>query len=131
MTTVYYTAASLDGFLIGEDGSLDWLAGVESIEEDDGFFDGIGAMCMGANTYEWIRANEPPESWHEMHGDLPCWVFTHRDLPRFPGPICGSSPEMSRRSTAKCARPQGVARCGSAGAAIWRDSSPTRDRSTR
>ncbi|RBO86927.1 dihydrofolate reductase family protein [Nocardia puris] len=85
MTTVYYTAASLDGFLIGEDGSLDWLAGVESIEEDDGFFDGIGAMCMGANTYEWIRANEPPESWHEMHGDLPCWVFTHRDLPAIPG----------------------------------------------
>ncbi|WP_194818384.1 dihydrofolate reductase family protein [Nocardia sp. XZ_19_385] len=89
MTTQYYTATSLDGFLADSNNSLDWLFEVE----DDGqtenitssFRDGVGAMCMGATTYEWVLANDEPDSWAKWYGDTPCWVFTHRDLPAIPG----------------------------------------------
>jgi dihydrofolate reductase len=86
--TVYYTATSVDGFIADENNSLEWLFGVEGeggnpFEE---FFAGIGAMCMGATTYEWVRAHErQPDSWRRYYGDTPCWVFTHRDLPAIPG----------------------------------------------
>ena len=43
---------------------------------------------MGATTYEWVLENDnlldEPENWHDMYGDVPCWVFTHRDLPPVP-----------------------------------------------
>jgi dihydrofolate reductase len=26
-----------------------------------------------------------PDKWHGWYADRPCWVFTHRDLPRVPG----------------------------------------------
>ena len=43
---------------------------------------------MGATTYEWIVKNdnilEEPQNWHDMYGGVPCWVFTHRDLPPVP-----------------------------------------------
>ncbi|WP_280491436.1 dihydrofolate reductase family protein [Nocardia asiatica] len=89
MTTQYYTATSLDGYLADSDNSLTWLFEVEGADEAQtgiaGFLAQVGAMCMGATTYEWIAANESPESWHRNYGDLPCWVFTHRDLPVIPG----------------------------------------------
>lgn len=89
MATQYYTATSLDGYLADPDNSLTWLFEVDGADEAQAgiasFLAQIGAMCMGATTYEWMVANEPPESWHEYYGDLPCWVFTHRDLPAIPG----------------------------------------------
>ena len=79
MTTYFYTAASLDGFIATEDHSLAWL--FEQDFDPDGpmaypaFIDGIGALVMGASTYEWLlRSGEP---WGYT---LPTWVFTHRDL---------------------------------------------------
>ncbi|MGW0247255.1 dihydrofolate reductase family protein [Nocardia goodfellowii] len=89
MATVYYTATSLDGFLADRNNSLDWLFEVD----DDGqteqvtaaFRAGVGAMCMGATTYEWILANDEPGGWAKWYGDTPCWVFTHRELPEIPG----------------------------------------------
>lgn len=63
MSTIYYTAASLDGYIVDENGSLDWLVtrdiredGPFSIEE---FMAGVGSLVMGADTYEWILANHP------------------------------------------------------------------------
>ena len=48
------------------------------------FFAGVGAMAMGATTYEWVyaheRLDERPEKWREWYGATPCWVFTHREL---------------------------------------------------
>jgi dihydrofolate reductase len=89
MATQYYTATSLDGYLADPDNSLTWLFEVDGADEAQagiaGFLAQVGAMCMGATTYEWMVANEPPESWREYYGDLPCWVFTHRDLPALPG----------------------------------------------
>ncbi|MBF6211752.1 dihydrofolate reductase [Nocardia puris] len=89
MTTSYYTATSLDGYLADTDNSLDWLFAVADEEEAtsdvDDFYAGIGALCMGATTYEWIAANNPAGYWAENYGDRPCWVFTHRNLPEIPG----------------------------------------------
>jgi dihydrofolate reductase len=92
--TQFYTAASLDGFLADEDGSLQWLfdaAGGEDPGEGPedsgwaGFFGAVGAMAMGATTYEWVHGHEEldrhPERWTRVYAGVPCWVFTHRDLP--------------------------------------------------
>jgi dihydrofolate reductase len=88
--TQYYTATSIDGYIADETNSLDWLFEVdEGTENPFGeFFAGVGAFAMGATTYEWVLKNdnllEEPENWHDMYGDVPCWVFTHRDLPPVP-----------------------------------------------
>ncbi|MGN6742370.1 MAG: dihydrofolate reductase family protein [Amnibacterium sp.] len=88
----YFTAMSLDGFLADPAGSLDWLFAVpdEGTEAAfQGFLDGVGAIVMGATTYEWVLAHESvferPELWRQWYGERPCWVLTHRDLPRIPG----------------------------------------------
>jgi dihydrofolate reductase len=86
--------ASLPGWRIADrDNSLDWLfqAG-QSVGKEDrfaGFFAGVGAMAMGAKTYEWVVGHEHlleyPGKWQQWYGSLPCWVFTHRQLPAVPG----------------------------------------------
>jgi dihydrofolate reductase len=55
--TQYYTAMSLDGCIADENNSLDWLFEVDRAEGDDSFtrfFANVGAMAMGATTYEWV-----------------------------------------------------------------------------
>ena len=90
--TRYFTAMSLDGYLADEAGSLDWLLSLHSEAEDlviGDFLADVGALAMGATTYEWLLGHEPvlerPQLWHEWYGDRPTWVFTHRELPRIPG----------------------------------------------
>jgi len=77
--TVYYTASSLDGYIVDADESLDWLTS-RAIDAEgpfgiDGFMASIGAMVMGSATYEWILANHPGD-W--MYQGYPSWVLTHR-----------------------------------------------------
>lgn len=91
--TQYYTAMSVDGFIADPDNSLDWLFQAESSPGKDdrfaGFFAGVGAMAMGATTYEWVLEHEHltgnPGKWRQWYGSTPCWVFTHRQLPVIPG----------------------------------------------
>lgn len=84
MTTHYFTASSLDGFIATTDHSLDWLTSQDF--DWDGpisptsFVEGVGAIAMGATTYEWILANDDGWSYN-----APAWVFTHRDLPTVDG----------------------------------------------
>ena len=79
MTTHFYTATSLDGFIATPEHSLDWL--LKQDFDDEGpmaypaFVEGIGALAMGASTYEWVRAHDSVWSYEQ-----PTWVFTHRDL---------------------------------------------------
>jgi dihydrofolate reductase len=88
----YFTATTLDGFIADEHNSLDWLFAVERDDADQSwqeFIGGVGAMAMGATTYEWVLGHEPdmlrsPARWREYYQDRPCWVFTHRELPRIP-----------------------------------------------
>ena len=79
MTTHFYTASSLDGFIATPDHSLKWLftqdfdfEGPMAYPE---FVKGIGALFMGASTYEWLLRNQ--EEWGY---EQPVWVFTHREL---------------------------------------------------
>jgi dihydrofolate reductase len=47
------------------------------------FIAGVGALAMGSTTYEWILdhefADKDPAEWKWPY-DVPCWVFTHREL---------------------------------------------------
>jgi dihydrofolate reductase len=90
--TQYYTATTLDGFIAGPDNSLDWLF-IREREPDgplnyDEFIAEVGALVMGSTTYEWILdhefAGKDPSDWKWPY-DIPCWVFTHRQLPVVPG----------------------------------------------
>ena len=91
--TQYYTATSIDGFIADEHNSLDWLfeadRGGEGTDRFAPFFADVGAMAMGATTYEWVvehdRLLEDPGKWCGYYGDTPAWVFGHRDLPVLPG----------------------------------------------
>lgn len=91
--TVYFTAATLDGYIADERNSLDWLFEVDreqgGEQEFGRFFAGIGAMAMGATTYRWVLEHEQlldhPEKWGAFYGETPSWVFSHRSLPAVPG----------------------------------------------
>lgn len=82
MTTHYYTASSLDGFIATTTHSLDWLL-KQDIDEDgpmayQPFEARMGALVMGASTYEWVIRNQGDDPWPYAQ---PIWVFTHRELP--------------------------------------------------
>jgi dihydrofolate reductase len=91
--TQYYTATTLDGYIADENHSLDWLFEVDRAGDGEhsfaSFFADVGAMAMGATTYEWVlehdRLLDDPGKWHGYYGGTPCWVFTHRALPPIPG----------------------------------------------
>ena len=78
MATVYYTASSLDGYIVDEADSLDWLTSRATDPTGpfnyDAFIKTIGALAMGSATYEWIVKNHPGEWMYEQ----PSWVLTHR-----------------------------------------------------
>ncbi len=93
--TQYFTATSLDGFIADAENSLDWLfqaeadtnAGSASGDLFQEFYAQVGALAMGATTYEWVLGYEKlldkPESW--PYRGLRSWVFSHRQLPPVPG----------------------------------------------
>lgn len=81
---LYYTAMTLDGFLADEHDSLDWLL-TQPIDERGpmnytDFLEGVGVIVMGATTYQWVL-NHNAETGEPWSYTLPCFVFTHRDLP--------------------------------------------------
>ena len=89
MKTQYYTATSLDGFIATVDDSLEWLFPLGDINETSypRFIEEVGALAMGAATYEWMLR-------HVVHADAaraapwpytqPTWVFTSRQLSSVP-----------------------------------------------
>jgi len=83
--TQYFVAASIDGYIADADGGLQWLFQFNDAEGVDAhyksFLAGVGALAMGAATYEFLLAASP-ETW--PYTDLPTWVFTHRELRPFP-----------------------------------------------
>jgi dihydrofolate reductase len=86
MKTQYYTATSLDGFIATEDDSLDWLFPLGDINDTSypQFITEVGALAMGAATYEWmLRHAKPGSPWPYQQ---PTWVFSHRQLP----PVAGA-----------------------------------------
>src|SRR3954447_17116400 len=78
MATVYLTASSLDGYIVDEAGSLDWLTS-RAVDADgpfgyEKFVKTVGALVMGSATYEWVANNHPGDWMYEQ----PSWVLTHR-----------------------------------------------------
>lgn len=90
MKTQYYTASSIDGFIADPHDSLEWLFPLGNIEETSypQFIRDVGAIAMGAHTYEWILRHhvsasaDRPMPWPY---EQPVWVFTTRTLPAVPG----------------------------------------------
>ena len=137
--TQYYTATTLDGFIADPNHSLDWLF---TRDQDHGgllnyaeFIADVGALAMGSSTYEWIIehefADKDPSEWKWPY-DLPCWVFTSRQLQVVPnarhpvraGDVAPVHAEMARRRPA-------ARTSGSSAGAISSVSSPTPGCSTR
>ena len=70
-----FTAASLDGFIADSGNSLDWLFQAEAAAKAESasgdlyreFYAQVGALAMGATTYEWVLRHEKlldkPASW--------------------------------------------------------------------
>jgi hypothetical protein len=82
MLTQYFTASSLDGFVAAEpEDGLAWLLTREG--DADGpqgynvFIAEVGAIAMGATTYQWLLDNNDGPWPYE----IPAWVFTHRSFP--------------------------------------------------
>ena len=102
MACIYFTAASLDGFIVDDRGSLDWLTSRE-IDVDGpfgykAFETGVGALVMGSATYEWLLANGPGDWMYSQ----PTWVLTHRPdiiaaghpVQVFSGPVTELQPRL-------------------------------------
>lgn len=83
---------SLDGHIADLDENLEWLTGFvgpgfAGEAEHRGpmessyprFMEGVGALVMGAKTYEFILG----EDW--AYGEMPAWVLTTRKLPAIGG----------------------------------------------
>lgn len=109
---IFDAAATLNGFLADERGSLDWLFAVPGADGASGELIPTGATVIveGSTTYQWVldheRLLEEPEKWREFFGQKPTYVFTSRSLPvpagadvRFvSGPVADVFPAI--RSTA-------------------------------
>ena len=76
VATVYYTASSLDGYIVDEADSLDWLISRDIDPSGpfhyDTFLESVGALAMGSATYEWVVRNHPGEWMYQQ----PTWVLT-------------------------------------------------------
>jgi dihydrofolate reductase len=87
MACVYYTASSLDGFVVDDADSLDWLTSRDVDAHGpfgyEAFAKSVGALAMGSATYEWILKNHPGDWMY----DQPTWVLTSR-----PGIIADGHP---------------------------------------
>ncbi len=117
-STIFYTATTLDGFIADEHDSLDWLFEVSPGDDTEGhearfarFIADVGAIAMGSTTYEWVvgyeHLLEHPEKWRQSYGDIPAWVFSHRQLPAIEGAdlrfVQGDVVAVHREMTAEAA----------------------------
>ncbi|MCI1643853.1 MAG: dihydrofolate reductase family protein [Bifidobacterium crudilactis] len=84
MTTHFYTASSLDGFIATKQDSLEWLFAQHFDQQGpmsyESFIDNIGALVMGRSTYQWLLSHQ--DAWEYSQ---PTWVFTHQQLPEIEG----------------------------------------------
>ena len=91
--SVYYCAASLDGYIADADDGLGWLMGYEGTSDAEGaepgpmgegnayeqFYEGIGALVSGSVTYEFIL-DHLGDGGDWPYPEKPYWVLSSRDL---------------------------------------------------
>jgi dihydrofolate reductase len=84
-----HMVASLDGFVAGKDGSVDWLETADEFADGESldpkfvetFLASIDCYVMGSRTYETaLRFEAQGLGW--SYGDKPTFVLTSRELPR-------------------------------------------------
>ncbi len=83
MKTIYFAAASLDGFIADKNDSLEWLFknGPTDISFIDEFVKTVGAIAMGSSTYKWLLDNHSGPWPYQV----PCLIFTHQNLKAIDG----------------------------------------------
>lgn len=78
---ILFIAMSLDGYIAGADGNVDWLGGQDSSTEIMGSYDefikDIDTVVMGWNTYHQITRELSPDEW--MYKELTSYIVTHRE----------------------------------------------------
>lgn len=76
-----FIAMSLDGYIADSKGSVDWLKGQSSDDEDidaySEFVKNIDTILMGWNTYHQIVTELSPEEW--IYSDFATYVITHKE----------------------------------------------------
>ncbi len=86
--TQFYGASTLDGFLATAEDSIDWLLQFgDAAPTYTDFIANVGALAMGAATYEWLlRHHVRPNTTEAQPWPYaqPTWVFTHRPRPGVP-----------------------------------------------
>lgn len=95
--TIYFTAATINGLIADEQGSLEWLTTIEpSATTDDpatgdakdeppahvAFMEQIGVLVEGSTTYQWCLDHGETDF---TGGRFPTFVFTSRSLPAAAG----------------------------------------------
>jgi hypothetical protein len=133
--TQYFTAASLDGFIADSGNSLDWLFQAEAAAKAESasgdlfleFYARVGALAMGATTYEWLLGHEKlldkPGSW--PYSGLRCWSSATASCPPCLMPTSASCRATCVPCTSRCWLRQTGAISGWSAAAILSASSPT------
>ena len=82
---ILYIAMSLDGYIAGKDGGIDFLYDTPSPEPDldyEAFYASVQAIIMGGATYRQIRDELSPSRW--PYPGMPCYVYTRRQEPENP-----------------------------------------------
>lgn len=93
MTTTYFTASSLDGFIADPEHTLSWLLSRDvdprgPMGHELFLAQRVGAIVMGRTTYDWILAHETDAAGSvRWPYDVPCWVFTTREPARVGGDV--------------------------------------------
>jgi dihydrofolate reductase len=112
MALIYFTASSLDGFVVDDADSLDWLL-TRDVDPHapfgyEAFVKSVGALVMGSATYEWLLANQPGDWMYSQ----PSWVLTSR-----PGIVAAGHPVRTFDGAATELHPQLVA--AAQGRDVW------------
>lgn len=80
---ILFIAMSLDGYIAGTSGNVDWLHGENPSSEDmvsyNEFVKNIDTVVMGWNTYHQIVTDLSPDEW--MYSDMTSYILTHKKLP--------------------------------------------------
>ncbi|HVM28565.1 MAG TPA: dihydrofolate reductase family protein [Mycobacteriales bacterium] len=92
MTTSYYTASSIDGFIADPANSLSWLLSRDVDTRGpmgyEAFAETVGVLAMGSTTYRWVveheLAGDPSKPWPHRQ---PTWVFSTREVPQVRGDV--------------------------------------------
>jgi dihydrofolate reductase len=79
---ILYIAMSVDGYIAKNDGSVDWLKGVDQNNQGDtgyeGFYQSIDTVIMGRKTYQQIIRELSPNQW--PYEGKNCIVVTTKNL---------------------------------------------------